>query len=160
MQTQRLMPSDGERDDWFGWYVALSDTFAFVCANQANINGDTNVGSVYVFNNPNGPGGLWQETQKLTASDAQEFGGFGWSVNLHGNIALIGSVVTESAYFFKQSRDGTWAEKTEIFPSDGSQSPGNAFGWSVHFDGQTALITAPFTEINGIMQGAAYFYQR
>jgi hypothetical protein len=154
-QTQKLTPSDGQRGDWFGFAVALNNTTAAIGASQALVNGQLDQGAVYVFNNS---GGTWTQTQKLIATDGTEFDALGWNVAITGNAILAGATGANAAYFFVQSR-GTWGEKAELMASDFTGN-GIAYGWKVGFDGRTALVTAPFSMVNGEMEGAAYFYNR
>jgi hypothetical protein len=155
IQTQKLTPSDGQRGDWFGFAVALNNTTAAIGASQAVVNGQLDQGAVYVFNNS---AGTWTETQKLTATDGTEFDLFGWNVAINGNAILAGATGANAAYFFVQSQ-GTWSQKAELMASDFTGN-GIAYGWAVDFVGRTTLVTAPFSIVNGKMEGAAYFYTR
>ena len=154
-QTQKLTPSDGQRGDWFGFAVALNNTTAAIGSSQALVNRQLDQGAVYVFNNSSG---TWTETQKLTATDGTEFDALGWNVAINGNAILAGATGANAAYFFVRSH-GTWSEKAELVASD-STGNGIAYGWAVDFDGRTALVTAPFSMVNGKMEGAAYLYTR
>jgi hypothetical protein len=155
IQTQKLTPSDGQRGDWFGFAVALNDTTAAIGASQALVNGHLDQGAVYVFDNS---GGTWTQTQKLTATDGTEFDLLGWNVAINGNAILAGATGANAAYFFVQSH-GTWSQKAELMASDFTGN-GIAYGWAVDFVGRTTLVTAPFSMVNGKMEGAAYFYTR
>ncbi len=154
IQRQKLTPSDGEPDDWFGFAVALDGTTAAIGSSQARINGQLDQGAVYIFNKV---GRTWMQRQKLVASDGTEFDAFGWHVRLKGDVLLIGATEADEAYFFMRS-NGAWSETAQLMASDGQT--GTVFGWTVDFDGRTALITAPFTLINGTMEGVGYFYTR
>jgi hypothetical protein len=154
-QTQKLTPSDGQPGDWFGFAVALTDTTAAIGSSQALVNGNLDQGAVYIFNNS---GGTWTESQQLIASNGTEFDALGWNVAITGNVMLAGATGANASYFFVQSHD-TWGEKAELMASD-DDGNGTAYGWAVGFDGRTALVSAPFSIVNGKLEGAAYFYAR
>ncbi len=154
VQTQTLFPSDDDRGAWFGFSVSLDGNTAAIGANQTTINGKLDQGAVYVFSKAGG--GPWVETQRLLASDGAEFGGFGWDVVVKGNIIFTSSTAMQAVYFFGQSQ-GIWSERVELMPTVEGV---DAYGWTAAFDGRTALVTAPFTVINGTTQGAAFSYTR
>src|SRR5258706_14061388 len=85
-QRQKLLASDGEAYDHFGWSVAVSGDWAAVGAYEE---GDIAAasGAVYMFHR--GPAG-WTETQKLKASDAAFGAIFGSSVALDGETLAVG----------------------------------------------------------------------
>ena len=154
IQTQKLVPSDGERDDWFGWSVALSDNTAVIGANQALINNHHHQGAVYVFNKSSG---VWIESQKLLATDGAEFGALGTSVALDGDTILAGAPGRPAAYLFNRTNN-IWSQRAEFIASDYSESGGN-FAWKAALDGYTSLVSSTFSTVNGNPEGAAYFFQ-
>jgi hypothetical protein len=107
-EGQQIASSDGEGNDGFGHAIAFDGNKAVITAAGATVNGDESAGAAYVFNFS---GGTFTEEQKLTASDAEEFASFGWSVGLSGNTALLGAyqatvgknVRQGAAYFFERS---------------------------------------------------------
>ena len=107
-EGQQIAASDGQGNDGFGHAIAFDWNKAVITAAGATVNGDESAGAAYVFNFS---GGTFTEEQKLTASDAEEFASFGWSVGLSGNTALVGAyqdtvgknVRQGAAYFFERS---------------------------------------------------------
>lgn len=106
----------------------------------------------------------WTEIQKLLASDGAAVDGFGWSVSLFGNTALIGAAYDSdnglgagSAYVFIYNGT-TWAQQAKLLPPDGAQ--GYYFGYSVSLSGDTALIGEPYDAQNGCNSGSAYIFIR
>jgi len=99
----------------------------------------------------------WQQTAKITASDAAPEHIFGYAVSLDGDYAVVGQgfhANNGTAYIFK--RTGTeWTQEAQLLASDGF--PGNAFGYSVAISGDTALIGAPAVSE---WTGAAYVFIR
>ena len=88
-ESQKLTASDGAELDFFGTSVALSGTTIVVGSPRATIGSNAAQGSAYVFNRQ---GGSWTATQKLTASDGEEFDSFGNSVALSGSTIVVGAL--------------------------------------------------------------------
>ena len=85
---QTLVASDGATSDIFGIAVDIEGDRAVVGAWLDDHSGLTNAGAAYVFERVEG---VWVETEKLTASDAEEFDSFGGAVALSGDHLLIGA---------------------------------------------------------------------
>jgi len=86
-QQAKLLPSDGEQEDWFSWSVSLDGDTALIGAYLDDDNGGSS-GSAYVFTRS---GTTWTQQQKLLASDGAFFDHFGCSVSLDVDTALIGA---------------------------------------------------------------------
>ena len=80
VEEQRLIPSDADSGDQFGYSVSVSGTVAIVGTGTDN--------SAYVFHFD---GTSWVETQKLIASDGSPNDNFGYSVSVSGAWAMVGS---------------------------------------------------------------------
>ena len=97
IEQYKLLASDGATDDYFGISVSIDGDYALIGAYYD----DTAKGSAYVFKRD---GTIWTEEQKLTASDGAIGDGFGWSVSIDGEYALIGAygddAIKGSAYVF------------------------------------------------------------
>mmetsp|Transcript_14851 Transcript_14851/g.48444 ORF Transcript_14851/g.48444 Transcript_14851/m.48444 type:complete len:526 (+) Transcript_14851:8-1585(+) len=92
-----LRASDGRIGDRFGTSVDLSDNLILVGAYHDSDNG-TYSGSAYVYSID---GGYWHEVTKLSASDAGDYGYFGWDVALSNNFAVVGTFTrTDQAWTF------------------------------------------------------------
>ena len=89
-EKQKLLASDAEAKDCFGYSVAISDNFAFVGAYRKDAgDSNSNAGSAYIFERDNN--GTWTEKQKLLASDAEAEDYFGHAVAINDNFALVGA---------------------------------------------------------------------
>ncbi len=153
---QKLVASDGASNDYFGDSVAMSGSFALVGAPGSN----SRAGAAYVFQRGST---LWNQLQKLTASDGSANDGFGNSVALDGATALVGApgkynstlAVAGAAYVFVRNGVNWYAQQQELVPND----PGAAdnFGNSVALSGDTALVGA-WDKNSGA--GAAYVFVR
>lgn len=160
----KLVATDGDSADLFGWSVELSDETAFVGAyRDEDSNGDI-VGSTYAFKWSNG---RWTQEAKLTAADGSHGDGFGWALAVDGNTVLIGAPGDDhppdgdaagSAYVFERS-NGDWSQTTKFSAADGDTRA--QFGSSVALDRGTALIGEPGAdESTGENVGAAYAFER
>lgn len=138
----KLLPTDGAADDLFGRSVSVSGNVALVGSRSDDDNGDFS-GSAYVFRFN---GSTWVQEAKLTASDGVEGDGFGLSVSVSGELALIGASFVDdnglnsgAAYVFRYD-GGSWIEEQKLLASDGLNI--DMFGDSVSLSGNTAVVGA------------------
>ncbi|MCB9836736.1 MAG: hypothetical protein H6808_08445 [Phycisphaera sp.] len=153
-QIAKLLPSDGNQGDEFGWSVAISDTRAVIGAWQDRDNGPSS-GSAYLFDATTG-----QQIAKLLPGDVGQGDRFGFSVAINGTTAVIGAqtsrnngVRTGSAYLFNST---TGQQISKLLPSDGAAVGG--FGCSVSISGTTAVIGVNGDDDNAIGSGSAYVF--
>ena len=159
-EVQKLTASDGAVGDYFGWKVLISGEALVVSANYDDDNAD-NSGSAYVFERDGD--GIWQEIQKLTASDGAASDYFGRSVSISGNKVVIGVDWDDdngnnsgSAYVFERDGAGNWIEVQKLLASDGVAF--NLFGRSVSISGETVVVGAYNDDDNGSSSGSAYMF--
>lgn len=147
----------------FAQSVAISDTTALVGAYAGDTDPYTpKQGVAYVFTETNG---TWPLTQRLTADDAKAGDGFGISVALDGDTALIGAkyatirrdVQSQGAAYVFSKADGQWTQTQKLIAPDGAA--GDYFGTAVALSADSALIGAPNVHGNGQFQGAAYVFK-
>jgi hypothetical protein len=158
VEEQKLLASDGTSNDSFGWSVAVSDGVAVIGAQGDDVNGD-NSGSAYVFRFD---GTDWIEEQKLLASDGAPANGFGISVALAEDVALVGAFrgisPSNSGFAYVYRFDGTgWVEEQKLLASDGAG--GDEFGFSVAVLGDAAIVGAKHNDEGGDRAGSAYVYR-
>lgn len=103
-EVAKLTASDSAPGDIFGWSVAIDCDTAVIGALIDQGDDDDDAGSVYVFTRS---AGVWSEQDKLTASDVAAADGFGGSVAIDGDTAVIGATFDDdngdssgSAYVF------------------------------------------------------------
>ena len=159
-EEQRLVSSDGVLSDSFGWSTAIDGDTAIVGAPFHDDLGQYS-GAAYVFVRS---GGVWTEQQQLLASDGAPGQGFGVSVSLSADTALVGAfqdyfdpMAPGSAYVFVRS-GGLWTEQQKLMPLDGASE--GEFGASVAVDGDTAVVSAAGHLHGGEKTGAAYVFVR
>ncbi|HPG38877.1 MAG TPA: FlgD immunoglobulin-like domain containing protein [bacterium] len=160
----KLLPSDGAEGDQFGIGLDIWGKYLMVGSCYDDNENGIDAGAVYVFKRE--PfGNVWPETQKLLASgnpDSTDY--FGYTVNIDGDYAIIGSPWSDddgeksgSAYIFKL--DGTtWLQQAKLTAFDGA--PDDRFGISAAISGDYALVGAFFDDDFGNRSGSAYIFKR
>ncbi len=165
-EIRKLVPTDAQADDNFGYSVAISGQHALVGAYLEDNSGLNNNGAVYVFAQALGGADNWGQRTKLGASDAQDGDHFGWSVAIDGTEAIVGARYDDdlgadggSAYFFSQDEGGShfWGEVGKVKASDGATN--DNFGTSVGISGGNSVVGA-FRDDIGVQtdRGSAYFF--
>ncbi len=106
----------------------------------------------------------WLEIQRVQGADLFPGSAFGFSVALDGGRALVGAPAISfgpgAAYVFVRQGD-VWIEEQKLVASDGPPGGDARFGYSVAFEGDTALVGAYLADVDGnTHQGAAYVYER
>jgi hypothetical protein len=156
VEEQKLLASDGDAGDHFGYSVSVSDDVAVVGAYDK----DSGTGSAYIFRYD---GLTWVEEQKLLASDGAIYDYFGYSVSVSGDVAFIGAYCNNgvdyasgAAYVFKYN-GLTWDQEQKLLASDGDE--GDQFGVSVSVSGDVAVIGAFNDEVLGQSSGSAYIFR-
>lgn len=163
IEEQKLRALDAAPRDFFGVSVSVSGDVAVVGALQPDCAGDLVCGGAYVFRFD---GFTWVQEQKLIASDASGFAGFGRSVSVDGDVVVVGAYLDYcaagycgAAYVFRFN-GVTWLEEQRLIASDAAAN--DDFGISVSVSGDVALVGAQrdncadpiFSDC-----GAAYFYR-
>jgi hypothetical protein len=159
-ETALLLASDGQRGDYLGESVAISDDGGTIVAGAplwpANGNGN---GALYVFVRPQGGWSNATQTARLTSTDGAG-GELGYSVGLQGSTIVGGAYnfngLQGAAYIFVKPQAG-WTDETQtarLTPSDGK---GGFMGWSVSIGANTVVAGAPITGVSGAGDGAYVF---
>ncbi len=147
----KLTASDGASDDDFGRCVAISGTTTIIGAKNDDDAG-TRSGSAYLFDTTTG-----LQLFKLTASDAEEFDGFGNSVAVSGTTAIVGAAFSDDAGSFSGSAyifdTITGQQLIKLTASDAAAN--DQFGTSVAISGTTAILGA---EGDDEGRGSAYLF--
>ena len=154
VQQQKITVDDIDVGEQFGISVSLDGDSLVVGASGANL-----VGAAYVFSRS---GGVWNQQQKLTASDAWSADYFGSAVSMSGDTVVVGAYRDDdggsssgSAYVFVRNA-GAWTEQQKLTASDAASA--NAFGRAVSVNDDTVLIGAPRN--NSFGPGHAYVFTR
>ena len=156
-QESKLKASDATPFDAFGESVSLDGDRALVGAPRGR--------SAYVFTFS---GTSWSQQAKLVPSGAtspSQVDGFGISVSLSGNRALIGDAEDDeggsnagAAYVFTFN-GASWSQQAKLIAADaGSSDFSEFFGISVSLSGDRALVGAYWNAGAGTTAGAAYVF--
>jgi hypothetical protein len=98
-QIAKLIASDGEAKDEFGWSVAVSGDTLVVGAYLDDDNGNKS-GSAYVFERNHGRADNWGQVVKLLASDGDVQDQFGWSVAISEDTLVAGAYQNKNGIQF------------------------------------------------------------
>ena len=110
-QQAKLTADDAEAVDYFGGSVAVSGDCAVVGASGDDDNG-WDSGSAYIFERT---GSSWTQTAKLLPDDGAAFDGFGNSIAISGDYAVVGAD--------RDDDNGDWSGSAYVFtPEPGTLS--------------------------------------
>ncbi len=155
MEIAKVTPSDGKKNDQFGFAIATSGDVITVGARRADQGLLTDAGAAYVYSLK---GDSVELVTKLTASDASAYDEFGQSIAIAGDVIAVGTWKDDnkkgSIYLF--SRKGNqWIETNKITASDGMA--GDEFGYSLSAFGNRMVTGAHFAKVENLEKaGAAY----
>ncbi len=144
---------DGAANDQFGVSVAIDVDAVVVGAHLHDVGANANAGAAYVFTRDSNSG-KWGQPLKLTASNGHADDGFGNSVAVDGNTAVVGAYLddrdnaardTGSTYVFARKL-GVWSQTLNLAGPDPDEDDG--LGYSVAVDDGTLLAGAPQDEID------------
>ena len=160
VQQAKLVGDNTTTRDGFGFSVAVSGNTVIVGSPK---NGDT--GSAYIFELEEG---VWKQQRnrvRLSMFPWDKAGnGFGYSVAISGDTAVIGAVTTKvgedawgAAYIV--TPDGPfWGQRAKLLASNGRA--GDDFGFAVAISGDVLIAGSPNHSVGGPASGAAYIFGR
>lgn len=171
----KLIPSDSQKEDFFGRSVAVYDRTVVVGADGDDDCGVSS-GSAYVFRSL--AGSKWTQIQKLLPPEDSPYDLFGGSVAIYGNILVIGAdgdsnnaVRAGTVWYYKKSYGWTddaptdddygnyyeyWTREFELYASD--RSSRDLFGSDVAIYEKSILIGAEVGDGYDYNSGACYVY--
>ena len=139
IEEQKIIADDATAFQKFGGSVDLEGAFAIIGAYGDEDAAGFESGAAYVFTLD---AGIWDQQDKLTASDAAVDARFGWSVAIDGANAWVGAVGAPDsgeAYLFRLAGE-EWNESLSINGDDGGI--GAELGSGVGAGGGFGLIGA------------------
>lgn len=105
---------------------------------------------------------VWNESQKVVASDGARFDKFGGSVSISGNHVVVSSTYDDdkgstsgSIYLYQFS--SIWGGEQKVVASDGAA--GDFFGWSVGISGNHVVVGVRADDDKGSSSGSIYLYE-
>ena len=152
-----LSPSDAKPGYTIGFMsgVSISGDYAIVGAPGGINESGIDTGLAYVFKRNED---TWKQVQKLTPSKGEPGGGFGFSISVNGDYAIIsslGSINTSGLAFIFKRNNNNWEEMQILNVSDGEGE--DIFGICVSMDDDYAVVGA---EGENNETGAAYVFKR
>lgn len=162
-EQAKLLASDAGLMDHFGVSVSISGETIIVGANLDDGTAGIDQGAAYVFVRT---GTTWSEQAKLTAGDGSFQDEFGTSVDVAGDVAVVGSPldngtagIDQGAAYVFQRTGTTWAQAGKLTASDASFT--DEFGLAVAISGDTVVAGAYLDDgPAGADQGSAYVFVR
>ncbi len=161
----KLTASDGATLDLFGYSLAIHGDYAVVGAQHANPGSSPFQGQVYVFKKDLGGIDNWGELKILTASDGTTNDFFGFSVHIHGDYIIVGTIEEGgngqgAAYIFKKDQGGVdnWGEIKKI--THPNPLADDSFGNSVAINGTYAIVGASGDDVSVINEGSAHVFKQ
>ena len=156
----KYTPEEAQTGDRFGIEIAIDENFFVAGADFDNTFGN-GAGAAYIYQRS---GFALFNPTKIIAQDVNPQDRFGFSVNISGDYALIGSPFDSdmlegagAAYVFH--REGTsWTQEAKLTASDVSLL--SFFGADVSIDGDLAVVGAQESDQLGTNSGSAYVYRR
>lgn len=168
-QNTVMTASNGSSDDRFGASVAISQDWVIIGSQFHDTNGNTDFGAAYLYLKPQPFGwpASMTETKQIYASDATEWCGFGSSVSINKDIAVVGAPRSNvngnerqgKAYVYVRSPLFGWntTESARLLASDGNSI--DNFG-KVSISDNIIVVGASIHDTKGkIDQGKAYIFE-
>jgi hypothetical protein len=158
--AQKLVAPDRNNYSQFGSKVYFDNNITLIGAP-----GQEGGGAVYIFE-LNGDG-IWNQLQKLVASDRNYHDYFGYSFDISGDFMVIGSPFKEldnekinnytgAAYVFERDAIDSWGQVKKLTPSDNSTML--YYGFGVGIIGDNIIIGAPDFDAKDSIPGAGRVY--
>lgn len=159
--TKKLLPPwGGTKGDDFGISVDISEDRIIVGARHVDHDDKDRVGAAYVFLRTEDD---WYLESKLFPEDGAPEDGFGRSVGISGNKAIVGAAGNDAkgagagAAYLYQTKSATWSLIGKLHGSD--TRDGDNFGAAVAMDGELVIAGAPGNEgVDDKESGAAYVF--
>lgn len=167
VEFEKLAPSPGASQDFFGFSVAVSGHLAIVGA-YGDDQAASLAGAAYLLHENEGGPSNWGQIEKLLASDAASGDQLGHSVAISGDTVVVGANHADApgfsssgaAYVFTRNQGGTdnWGQVKKLTAGDGAAD--DQFGYSVAISGDTVVVGSPWDDDDGSASGSAYIFQR
>jgi hypothetical protein len=149
-EQAKLTASDAATDNLFGANLAISEDTIVVGAALTSSEAGDRSGSAYVYKQH---GSEWSQQAKLTASDAAAYDHFGDSVDISGNIIVVGASWDDelfedsgSVYVFSREED-VWKEQSKLLDPDPAREA--SFGESLALTEDALVVGNDVYQHNG-----------
>ena len=178
-QVKKLVASNRNTGDHFGASVSINGNKVII--GSPGTDGGSGIhdyGSAYVFAKDQGSENNWGQMQELTAASRHDYAGFGRSVSISSEYAIVGAdgdIYNDNvpslsgigaAYIFQNGLNGVraWGLLKKIHAT--TPTFGDRFGYSVALSGNYAIVGAFGDSENSLEadfkshSGAAYIFKK
>jgi len=164
--VKQLLASDPANGDYFGSSVSLDGGSALVGAPGKKVGASNGQGAAFLFSRNQGGEDNWGRVGILNHENGAFADRFGTSVSLSGDVALVGAESRAvngntnqgAAYIFYRNYPilNGWSQVKELTDANSLGA-----GVSVSLQGDTALVGADFSAVNGVDgAGSALIFMR
>ena len=167
--SEKLLPNDPHSPAQFGYSVAIDGDLMAIGARRHQDLGN-NAGAAYVFAK-----GIetWTQQKKILASDGAADDRFGYSIDIDGDLVVVGAPLDDdagrssgSAYVFERDLGGAndWGQRAKLTAGDADAD--DEFGERVAISGGVIVVGADGTDgapdcvDQGCDSGSAYVFER
>jgi len=151
----KLYPPGGPHlGDYFGVSVALSGNRAIVGAMKSDYAG-SNAGAAFIYDWIPSLS-TWQLAAILVPPQLEFDQGFGFSVDIDGETAVVGAYQDDlgpgagidagSAWVYQRNAAGVWSAGSQLWPNSTSSAASDNFGYSVAIRDGLIAVGAPFQD--------------
>ena len=124
-ETAKLVPSDLNRDDQFGYSVAVFGEIIVVGAPYGDDDRGQNAGSAYVFGKI---GTTWTQLTKLEPSERNSYDNFGRAVAIWGDTIAVGAPYDDEP---SASNGANLYDTGSVYIFDKSSSSASTYNWTL-----------------------------
>jgi len=157
LPEDKILPDEPTQPFNFGYSVALSGETLMVgspFSDESVFDG----GAVYVHDRQ--ADGEWTRSQSLTSTPSAVDAGFGWCVELSGDLAVVGAPFENDSdgavYIFERGGGGLWAQTQRLTSPDGRTD--SEFGSSLSLEDGTLVVGARGDDEQILNGGSAYVF--
>lgn len=147
---------------FFGYSVSVCGDLAAIGAYNQRVHGFESAGAVYLLSTDN-DGLSWSHVQTLTASDADGWDVFGFSLAMTSNYVVVGAYLdgevysnSGAAYVFKAPNGTSFEQHAKLAPSDAAN--GDWFAYAVSVEGRWVFVGSALEDVYTDNSGAAYSF--
>lgn len=157
-EDARLLASDREADDEFGYAVSISGDRIVVGARFEDT-GASGAGAAYVFRRD---GSVWTQEAKLVSASPDSFDQLGVAIDIDSDTIAVGAIgdddiSSNGGAVYVYARSGTvWSEQAKLTVDSGGLY--GVLGTSVTIDGDRLVAGA--APLDGASGGAAWLFER
>ncbi|MGH1493336.1 MAG: Calx-beta domain-containing protein, partial [Acidimicrobiales bacterium] len=170
LEGQKLLPSNPGVAFNFGFSADIDGDIIAIGAWHEKVGNAAQAGAVYIFERPT-PTGVWTETARLTASDADVADDFGYNLEVDAATSSVivgahkedeGGLDSGAAYVFRKDVNDVWIQEAKLL--DPNAAPNDRQGNDVAISGDWAVVGHHLDDngINGFQSnaGGALLYKR